>query len=74
MKRILFILSCVVAIVLVYAGFTYEDFRSASAPGKRNCTGYEIIEAGKGIDCHGDTILLTKRSGFYEVAANYPAN
>jgi hypothetical protein len=30
------------------------------------CSGYMVIEAGKGIDCNGDTILLVKRKGYYE--------
>jgi hypothetical protein len=73
MKRVLFILSFVVAIVLVYAGFVNGNFRPTIKTEKRSCTGYEIIEAGKGINCYGDTIKLTKKSGFYEVAANYPS-
>jgi hypothetical protein len=35
---------------------------------KKVCVGYTIIEAGKGVDCNGDTIALVKRGGFYEVA------
>ena len=35
-------------------------------PGKANCNGYTIIEYDKGIDCHGDTIQLTRRNGFAE--------
>jgi len=51
-----------------------EEMKFPVVQEKRSCTGYEVIEAGKGINCHGDTIKLTKRSGgFYEVAANYPA-
>ena len=71
MKRVLFILLFVVAIVLTYAGFTFNVQDRAITPEKKSCRGYEVIEAGKGINCHGDTIKLTKRSGFYEVAANY---
>ena len=70
MKRLLFILVCVVSIVFVYAGFTTLGIAESPEPPKRNCMGYEVIEAGVGINCHGDTIKLTKRSGFYEVAAN----
>jgi hypothetical protein len=28
------------------------------------CVGYTIIEYDKGIDCHGDTILLERKHGF----------
>jgi hypothetical protein len=42
------------------------DFTSRKA--KKACKGYEVIEAGKGIDCNGDTIRLTKRYGYFEVA------
>lgn len=30
---------------------------------KEPCSGYSIIEFGKGVDCHGDTILLTRKNG-----------
>jgi hypothetical protein len=33
---------------------------------KRPCYGYTIIEFGKGIDCQGDTIKLTKVRGGQE--------
>ena len=36
---------------------------------KQRCLGYTIIEAGKGVDCYGDTIMLVKQHGFYEVAS-----
>lgn len=41
----------------------------AAAP-KPACPGFTIIEASKGIDCHGDTVRLVKRGGFYELATN----
>lgn len=30
------------------------------------CRGYTVIEAGKGVDCNGDTVKLVKKNGFYE--------
>ena len=71
MKRVLIILLTVVSIILVYVGTQ----AGGSTPVqktliRKSCTGYEIIEAGIGINCYGDTIKLTKRSGFYEVASN----
>jgi hypothetical protein len=34
---------------------------------KKNCVGYTILEADKGIDCYGDTVQLKKTHGYYEV-------
>ena len=73
MKKTLFVLSCVVCIILSYTVFKLSAIPTRGAE-KKSCNGYEIIEAGKGINCNGDTIKLTKRAGFYEVAANYPVN
>ena len=33
---------------------------------QKSCVGYTIIEFDKGIDCHGDTIKLTRKNGFAE--------
>jgi hypothetical protein len=72
MKRVLLILSSVVCIVFIYAGSQMDLLNAPdSKPVRRSCSGYEVIEAGKGINCHGDTIKLTKKSGYYEVAVNY---
>lgn len=71
MKRLIFILSGVVVTVLSYGVFHFDATQTTAVPERKTCTGYEVIEAGKGINCYGDTIKLTKRSGFYEVAANY---
>lgn len=72
MKRVLFILVFVVATILTYGGFASLGEKVVKQP-RRSCTGYEVIEAGKGINCYGDTIKLTKKSGFYEVATSYNA-
>ncbi len=61
----------VAGIVVVAALFTLTgaEIRSAgeTAPSitvaRRPCYGYTIIEFGKGIDCHGDTIQLEKIDG-----------
>ena len=71
MKRVLFILSGVVVTALSFGVFYIDAAKLPATPERKNCTRYEVIEAGKGINCYGDTIKLTKRSGFYEVAANY---
>ena len=61
-----------VSILLNLLLITAADFKSApivisevpKAPlqKKSNC-GYTIIEFGKGIDCHGDTIKLARVNG-----------
>ena len=45
-----------------------ENIRSyqQQAPKKICHRGYTVIEAGLGVDCHGDTIQLRKVAGFYE--------
>ena len=48
---------------------TGADFMGAGKPTPATasfCSGYMVIEAGKGIDCNGDTILLVTRKGYYE--------
>lgn len=40
-----------------------------SSSGKRDCTGYTIIEYGKAIDCHGDTIALVYTNGFAQAGS-----
>lgn len=45
------------------------DFRTLpyiTPPKQNDCVGYTIIEFDKGIDCHGDTIKLTRKNGFAE--------
>ena len=75
MKRTLFLLASVVCVILLFAA-TQSEVRDLppQVPAKKSCTGYEVIEAGKGINCYGDTIKLTRRSGFYEVASNVNPN
>lgn len=63
MKRILFMLSLVVSVLVLFTGF---DFLAKPEP--QSCKGYVVIEAGKGVDCKGDTIRLTKRHGYFEIA------
>jgi hypothetical protein len=38
-------------------------------PVKKHCSGYTILEAGKGVDCNGDTVRLIKKYGYYELAS-----
>lgn len=57
---------CSVAFFLI--GADYMSKTSEAPKPVKHCSGYTIIEAGLGVDCHGDTVRLVKRSGFYELA------
>jgi hypothetical protein len=67
MKRLLFLLTLGLFAFLVI-GAEYREAEIPAKTFKRSCTGYTVIEAGKGIDCNGDTIKLVKVSGFYQRA------
>jgi hypothetical protein len=60
----------ILLIVIVMSAFllTSADYKSTSPQPatKKFCRGYSVIEADKGIDCHGDTIKLVKVHGFFE--------
>lgn len=73
MKKAIFTLSTLFSIAFLMIG---ADFKSdnQSIVIKKHCSGYTIIESGKGIDCHGDTVKLVKKYGYYELASNYNEN
>jgi len=59
----------ILLIIIVISAFllTSADYKRADVPAaKKVCRGYSVIEADKGIDCHGDTIKLVKVHGFFE--------
>lgn len=64
------VLVCLV-IVIVAADFRTITNLQEAAPDKRSCVGYTIIEFDKGVDCHGDTIKLTRKNGFAEKVVSY---
>lgn len=69
MKKVVLTLSVLIlVVVLLGADIRRKDSTStASVPQKKaNCYGYTIIEFGKGIDCNGDTVKLTKVNGGQE--------
>ena len=39
-----------------------------------HCVGFTILEAGKGINCHGDTIALVKVNGYYSTVESEHGN
>jgi hypothetical protein len=74
MKKALFVVASIVCVVIVVTGANVRSFPQIFPPQvmKKNCVGYTVIEAGKGIDCNGDTLNLVKRHGFYEVVVAPP--
>lgn len=62
MKKIFLLFSIVLMlVVLVGADIRREKESSREAEvEKKPCYGYTIIEFGKGINCHGDTVKLEK--------------
>lgn len=70
MKRVFLTLAVVAVIVIFGTGFIGRTPSAPAGQPKKTCRGYEVIEANKGIDCHGDTVQLVRRNGFYELASN----
>jgi hypothetical protein len=62
-RQVILILIGISAFVL-----TSADYKKIDPPttAKKFCRGYSVIEADRGIDCHGDTIKLVKVHGFFE--------
>ena len=69
MKRLFIGLSFIVVIFL-FGSVVAKQTLFTTSEKKKNCTGYVVIEVNKGIDCSGDTIKLTKKHGYYEIASN----
>ena len=71
MKRVIIVLVPVVIIALTAFTIVPDLMPSLrGGPEKKSCSGYEVIEANKGIDCNGDTVRLIKKHGFFEIASN----
>jgi len=61
-----------VFVSILMMGSTFEEtpqqpLTNIQPAKKQACTGFTVIEASKGIDCHGDTVRLVKRGGIYEM-------
>jgi hypothetical protein len=70
MKRILLTASVLINLVLIISAdfpkpAVAESQRIEASRTKTKMCGYTILEFGKGVDCHGDTIQLAKRNGIY---------
>jgi hypothetical protein len=59
----------VFAYILLSAGAYKLPVLNAVRVPKRTCIGFTVVEAGKGVNCYGDTILLTKTNGFYSASS-----
>lgn len=68
MKRVLSLVAVCVLLCLMMTGADFRFHETSSKQEKRKCFGYTIIEAGKGIDCNGDTIKLIRKHGHFELA------
>lgn len=72
MKKLIFTLIPILSAAFIMIGADLPPAESeTSAILKKHCIGYTIVEAGKGIDCNGDTVKLVKKYGFYELASHY---
>ncbi len=69
MKRVLSLVAICVLLCLMMTGADFRFHQASSEQERRKCFGYTIIEAGKGIDCNGDTIKLIRKEGYFELAS-----
>lgn len=73
MKKIFLLFSVVLMLVALLGADIRrkkEGKSRASVVTKKHCYGYTIIEFGKGINCDGDTVKLTKVAGGQVRAGN----
>ena len=63
MKKVLLTLAVLVILVVLIGADIRRKETAPTAMPKKSCYGYTIIEFGKGIDCHGDTVKLVKVNG-----------
>ena len=66
MKKVLFSAVVLVCLVMIAVAADFRSLPYITSPNRNDCVGYTIIEFDKGIDCHGDTIKLTRKNGFAE--------
>lgn len=70
---ITFVVLAFLSVVMMGSGFKETDAVVVMTPEPATrpaCPGFTVIEASRGVDCHGDTVRLVKRGGFYELASN----
>ena len=69
MNKVFILFGTILALVILL-GADIRREKEALLPvvEKKPCYGYTIIEFGKGINCHGDTVRLVKVKGGQEIA------
>ena len=66
MKKVVVTLTVLILLVVMIGADirrTEAQVQPVNAQAKKKCYGYTIIEFGKGINCHGDTINLVRVDG-----------
>lgn len=65
MKKIFLLFGAFLTLVVLLGADIRRMKHTSSAAGadKKPCSGYTIIEFGKGLDCNGDTVKLVKVPG-----------
>jgi hypothetical protein len=70
MKKVFLTLLMMITILAVIGAGLYQGSVSQRPqPKKIPSCGYTILEYGKGIDCHGDTVRLIKVEGIQVLAS-----
>lgn len=70
MKKVILIAIFSFGIALILVAANYPLPKSLRpAPVLKPCVGYTIIEFGKAVNCHGDTVRLLRQNGFAELAS-----
>jgi hypothetical protein len=68
MKKVFFTVATVLCVTMIMTGTNFgRPAKSKPVPHRKTCVGYTIISVDRGIDCNGDTLVLAKNHGYYEV-------
>lgn len=57
-------------IAVCLSSFSVNDNSGSNTISKTMCSGYTIVEYGRGVNCHGDTVALQKIGGLQVLAHN----
>ena len=60
----------IILIVAMILGAGAKQFPAHTRKKSQACVGFTVIEAGKGVNCYGDTIRLAKTNGYYSAIAD----
>jgi hypothetical protein len=68
MKKVFFTVASLLCITMMVEGTSFgSQAKSKPLSPKKNCVGYTIIAVDRGVNCDGDTVMLTKIHGYYEI-------